>query len=102
MKTKRSHEGYLQIDHRDSPGTLMVPGGTNGEWPTVTCAHCQFTYAVNPLRERARGWCWNCDEYICDKPECRECNGSMRKVFDTLQEAQARGLRVTPGGIILP
>lgn len=102
MKTKRSREGYLLIDHSNGPGTLLVPGGKKGEWPTIRCCHCHRTYAVNPLRERARGWCSRCDDYVCDDPKCHRDCLPLQKVFDIEQEAAARGLPVTPGGIILP
>ena len=63
MRSKTSHEGYLLIDDRAGGGRLF-------ESATVTCAHCQVTFLRNPLRARPRGYCRNCDAYICDKPEC--------------------------------
>ena len=76
MNTKRSHEGYLLIDHRVSPGVpdaLMVPqgypvGSGRGvfESPTYTCSHCEAVVVMNPDRSRPRTWCKKCDHYICD------------------------------------
>ena len=80
IRSKRALEGYLQIDHRFSPG---VPAeeqrrmlgletaelGPHGhfERATLTCAHCQAMVIVNPLRNRDRGWCHSCDRYLCDR-----------------------------------
>lgn len=44
------------------------------ELPTFTCAHCAAIVVMNPMRTRERGWCWNCDAYLCDKAGCNaEC-----------------------------
>jgi hypothetical protein len=102
MRTKRSQEGYLQIDHRAGDGTRLVPAGTQLEVATLTCAHCHTIYVLNPQRTRERGWCWKCDQYLCDKPGCNAGCHPVNKLFDKIQEAAGRGLRVTPGGIILP
>lgn len=95
MRTKRSHEGYLLIDHRAThEGTF--------ESATITCAHCHRIVVLNPQRTRERGYCSRCDHYICDSPECNlECN-PLKKVLDTIQEQALRGLNISPGGIILP
>jgi len=80
MKSKRSQEGYLLIDHSNSPGIpddIAIPSGLPAgigrgkqELPTFTCSHCQFVLIMNPLRTRERGYCPKCDHYVCDK-----CNG---------------------------
>lgn len=79
--SKRSLEGYLQIDHRGaeggvstadaqaSPGMIPVRPGVNFECPTITCSHCQRIVIVNPLRTRERGYCPKCDHYVCDSCE---------------------------------
>lgn len=101
MFSKRSQEGYLQIDHRAGDGTHLVPGGQQLETPTITCSHCGAVYVLNPQRTRERGYCRKCDAYVCDKPGCNaECN-PLNRVFDQMQEAAVKG-RLTPGGIILP
>ena len=76
MNTLRSHEGYLLIDHRNSPGvpdSLAVPLGLPPgagcgvfEAPTYTCKHCQRVVVMNPDRKRARAYCRGCDHLICD------------------------------------
>jgi hypothetical protein len=85
MKSKRAHEGYLLLDHRDSPGLPMdfvaevnsrssappLPAGAGRglfEAPTITCSHCQKGVVINPLRNRERAYCAKCDHYICDDP----------------------------------
>lgn len=80
MKTKRSREGYLLIDHRASPGVaelLVRRAGLPGiagqglfESATVTCSHCHAIVILNPNRSRPRGWCAACDAYVCDSPRC--------------------------------
>lgn len=76
MASKRSHEGYLLIDHRNSPGLTdaevakagLPIGAGRGlfEAPTFTCSHCQSVVVLNPLRTRDRGYCRKCDHYVCD------------------------------------
>ena len=88
MKTKRSQEGLLIIDHSASPGTEAVPEGKVVEAAIVTCAHCQRQVVLNPLRTRAREYCPKCDRYVCDlgTPGCPlECR-NYEKYLDDLQE----------------
>lgn len=76
MGSKLSKEGYLLVDHRESPGIseetahaagLPVGAGKGVfEAPTYTCSHCCRVVVLNPLRNRDRAWCWSCDRYICD------------------------------------
>jgi hypothetical protein len=78
MFSKREAEGYLEIDHRDSPGftpaeaiAAHLPGlplgaGTIYKTPTKNCPHCQRIIILNPDRTRARYSCQKCDSYICD------------------------------------
>ena len=43
-----------------------VPEGQMGEFAVLVCRHCQQHAIRNPLRERERGFCQKCMEYICD------------------------------------
>lgn len=115
MKSKRSHEGYLMIDHRSTDGISdglmnavqpgMPPGAGCGlfEAPTITCSHCQTVLIVNPLRTRERAYCAKCDHYICDgcgvalhqTGVCR----TMKQIVDEIQEKAA--LDEQRGGIIV-
>lgn len=86
MITARSNEGYLLIDHRNSPGVSQefmrkhnlpgpaVAGGTMLEAAVKNCPHCGGDVIRNPARVRAREHCRKCGENICDK-----C-GLMRKL----------------------
>ena len=106
MRTKRSHEGYLLIDHRDSPGVPAhmvaaakaagkpVIDGGHGLYETgvLTCAHCQTVVLVNPLRARERGWCQKCDHYICDSPGCNAGCRPIRQIMELGREQAIRDL----------
>ena len=65
MKWSRAKEGYLQIDHRASPGTRKVPGGQNYESATATCVHCSIPITLDPRRTKRKEYCSACDGYIC-------------------------------------
>jgi hypothetical protein len=96
MATRR--EGWLLIDHRDSPGVpdemiqaaraagKFVPTGRGlMESATVTCCHCGAIVILNPNRKRPRGYCARCDAYHCDNPACgNECR-SFDKFIDLTQ-----------------
>ena len=69
MNSLKRHEGWLLVDHRDSPGVDLPSGMGQGlvEAPTYTCSHCCKVVIINPLRTRAREWCAKCDRVICDE-----------------------------------
>ncbi len=73
------HNGYLIIDHRNSPGIpddlipqvaalggVPVPGGQVGEVDTWTCAHCNAIVLKRPERTRPREVCRKCMKVVCD------------------------------------
>jgi hypothetical protein len=76
--SQRSHEGYLFVDHRASPGIpeekaiqmglppSSVKEGQVYEAPTLGCIHCGCHVVLNPNRVRARAFCSKCNRYICD------------------------------------
>ena len=104
IHTKRSHEGWLLIDHTASPGTgglyaqairkdkdiPIVPEGKRLEVSIITCAHCQRGVILNPQRSHDREWCWGCNHYLCDGCGLiRKIDGmcrSMKALMDKLQE----------------
>lgn len=104
MKSKRSHEGYLMVDNRNSPGlpdAVTIAAGrpltaANGlfEAPTYTCSHCQYVVVMNPNRQRERAYCSKCDHYLCDGcGAVKALNGvclTMEEVFDNVQEQVVR------------
>lgn len=78
MAGKRDKEGYLLIDHRNSPGVPadvarkfgfdphFMGEGKTLEAPTLTCCHCKGAVVLNPERIRKREYCQKCDDYMCD------------------------------------
>lgn len=84
LKLLSRHEGYLEIDHRASPGIPRhialqlglnpdeVGEGKRLEAATLSCKHCGGAWIKNPDRTRERGYCKVCDHYVCD-----DCKGAM-------------------------
>ena len=100
--SKRSHEGYLMIDHRASPGIpapmarqLGVDPRALGEHsfyeaPTLGCQHCGSAVVMNPARTRERSYCPACDRYICDWCEAARkqpdyVHRTINQIHDLLQ-----------------
>lgn len=112
MFSKREMEGYVMIDHRDSPGFtpeeaarvgyagLPVGKGMLFQSPTITCSHCQAVVIINPDRSRNRGYCPKCDAYICDQCEAeRVLTGVCRpfkQIIDEFVDAADNGKRYDP------
>jgi hypothetical protein len=77
--SKKSQEGYLLIDNRESPGitrdeairmhgaAIPIGKGIKLETSTYTCSKCQMVIVVNPNRVRERGYCRKCDHDVCDR-----------------------------------
>lgn len=94
MKSLRSQEGYILIDHRSSPGTPSVPGGATYESATFTCSHCHRVVIVNPLRNRPHDYCAKCNHYLCGGEVClKECN-PLDAVLDKMQAEAGRLLNL--------
>lgn len=78
MRTQKSSEGYVMVDHRASPGLTPEEARYAGYDPTqcatgklfeassLTCSHCKVVVVKNPLRTRERSHCFKCNHYICD------------------------------------
>lgn len=109
MHSMRELEGYVRIDHRDSPGitpeqaaragrgTIPVGKGRVFEAPTFNCSHCSIPVIMNPLRTRERGYCPKCSRNVCDRCEAiRVASGfeciPMKKRVDLFLEKAAKGL----------
>lgn len=109
MFSRRELEGYVKIDHRESPGltteqliaahlpwNMPVGRGMVLEAPTFTCPHCQAVVIINPNRVRERAYCANCDRNVCDN-----CGAAMRvsgyehkpfkQIIDEFMEQAAKG-----------
>ena len=92
MKSLRSHEGYLMLDHRGGmavPDELVIaqglPAGAGRglfEAPTYTCKHCQRVVVMNPNRTRERAYCRGCDHLICDDCGAEKARTLQCKTFD--------------------
>ncbi len=110
-KSKRSHEGFLTIDHRDTPGvsdevmlSQGLPAGSGRgllETSTFTCSHCPRVVVMNPLRTRRREYCTGCDHYICDL--CAAIMGQTKKCktyVQVLEELQESAFQDESKGVI--
>lgn len=78
MRTKRSDEGCILIDHRNSPGITAeflaankidapaVGAGQTFESAMKICHGCGRDIIQNPNRSRPQEWCMQHDAYLCD------------------------------------
>lgn len=92
MSSLRSHEGYLLLDHRNSPGVpdaisvaMGLPAGAGKqifETATYTCKHCQAVVIMNPDRQRERAFCRGCNHRICDRCAAIKAQTLTCKTFD--------------------
>lgn len=110
MFSKKELEGYVKIDHKDSPGFTPdqaravglgpiaphVGAGKTFEGATYTCSHCTGVVIINPDRTRARGFCPKCDRFVCDLCEAQrvtsggECK-PFTQIIDEVIDAAAKG-----------
>lgn len=81
--SKRRLEGYLMMDHRNSPGLSdahvmerELPAGAGKglfETSVLFCSHCPAMIVVmtptnhNPKRGKAAEYCPGCDRYLCER-----------------------------------
>lgn len=99
MRTKRSNEAYVLIDHRNSPGISQefihknrldapaVGAGQTFESAIAVCHGCGGDIILNPNRTREREWCMEHDAYLCDSCALRRkvtgsCVPLQKKLFD--------------------
>lgn len=103
---KRSQEGYILIDHRNSPGVSpefiaannldapAVGAGKVFESATSVCHGCGGSVILNPDRSRPREYCAKHDAYLCDNCALiRRVSGScipLRKKLNDLFERITR------------
>lgn len=110
MKSKRSHEGFLEIHPGMGPalsleeaaktGKEIIGAGARGkiEAGILTCSHCQKQVMVNPLRTRDRNWCSKCDHYICDQAGCNAGCHPWKAYLDALEKKAFRELALANTG----
>jgi hypothetical protein len=69
MNGRTLREGYLLVDHRNSPGVPEkgIDKNTVHEFKTLTCGHCQTIVILNPDRVRDRPWCFSCNDQIAEQ-----------------------------------
>lgn len=107
MLSKRELEGYLEIDHRESPGisrelaaqvghgTIPVEAGKRLQLATYMCPYCEAQIIRNPMRERDRAYCRKLDRYICDNCDLQRKLGvelkPMKQKIDEFVDAVAKG-----------
>lgn len=104
MSSLRSHEGYLMIDQRNSPGMTeeqavaagLPPQAAKGlfESASYTCSHCNSIVVIEPKRTRERAYCRGCDQRICDgcgfiRAQDMKCR-SFKALIDEMQEADLK------------
>lgn len=98
MFSKRELEGYLRVDHRESPGLDMPLVGRNTlfEAPTFSCPYCQRIVVINPKRNRERAYCRSLDRLICDFCATDRASGKtlkpFKQVIDEFVTSTAKGL----------
>ena len=118
MFSQRSLEGYMEIDHRESPGfsvdqafgmgwrriATQVGKGQRAQVPTAICGHsrkgflCERMVILNPLRTRDRGWCPKCQHYLCDECELLrvlsggECLAKQKLIDEHMDREAKKGL----------
>lgn len=105
MSSLRSHEGYLLIDHRNSPGVpeaIMIAQGLPAnagrkdatfEAATYTCADCQAIVVIEPKRTRPRGYCPKCNHRLCDRCETvRVQSGGVCNNFQNMVDRELNRL----------
>lgn len=86
--SQRDLEGYVCIDHRESPG-LDHPAfgkGTLFKASTYTCPYCQTVVIINPGRTRDREFCAKLNRHICDSCGAKRKMGIELKPFTQIIE----------------
>ena len=101
-------QGYLEIDHRSSPGIpaelarimgldpKQMGEGCYFETETLTCSHCKTSQIKNTLRSRERGFCTKCYHYICDGCNAQSLTAEYQhmpfeKLIDITRDLAERG-----------
>ncbi len=65
-----------RLDRRASGEFRVVSqetGRVTQEGATLSCVHCQRTWAVKPGSGRQRGWCMKCNGPTCGGKACQTC-----------------------------
>ena len=60
----------LRFPRKGTGALLRTLDGVETERPTLMCAHCQYTWVVQPGSGRRRGFCRNCMGPTCGRRDC--------------------------------
>ena len=77
----RQADGWFFHSEQDVEGSPFKAGTLEAD--TMTCNHCMTVVILKPTRERVRGWCRQCDAYLCDI--CHEVYGQRGECFTTVR-----------------
>jgi len=109
-----AHNGYLIIDHSNSPGIpdsmapwvkamggIPVPGSTTLEMDTWKCAHCDAIVVKNPDRQRPREVCRKCMKVVCDNHTlwCQPFEKIAEAILDGKLHTVADSPLILPGAL---
>lgn len=84
---------------RHASGHYLVSdeeGRTTAEGETLSCVHCQRTWAIQPGSGRSRGFCFHCMGPTCGGAGCQTCTPFERRL--EIVEQRHRLWRQMEGG----
>jgi hypothetical protein len=55
------------------------------------CVHCGCVWVVQPGSGKIRGFCSNCNGFICG-PKCADCQGPLEKRLDLFEAGKIKAL----------
>jgi hypothetical protein len=116
---KTAHDGEIMLDHRASPGftraqaeSMGVPYELTREGqmmhaPTLGCPHCGSHVMLNPMRQRPRAHCYQCNQYICDicdpiRYEAGYVHRTMNEIRDMLLTGKWKMLGTMSRPLLVP
>lgn len=73
--------GYTRKPH----GSILIDGEEVAN--TMQCCHCDAHYILRRGSGVKRGWCRNCGQVTCGRPQCDPCVPFMRR----LEEIERKG-----------
>lgn len=59
---------------------------------TLQCCHCQKHWVVRKNSGEHRGFCWNCSQVTCGKPQCHVCLPWAKKMELMQKEERKRAI----------
>jgi hypothetical protein len=67
------------------------------EIPTFRCVHCGGAFAIEPGSGKIRGFCTNCNGYVCG-PGCKDCV-PMEQLLENLEAGRELTFRPVVGNV---